>query len=217
MIYSKIFLGGCLLVAISGINISGKSTPALSGPFNDISSDSPHVKSDTFFRENNIALTGDSNALRKMKVLQYCSNEYRFYDYPTIRIKLVPAQMNSKMNEFALANKKVLAEQYKRKGINFGGHYSFLWLGKEGEGHFTSVIVDAKNGNVFPGPDADNLGSFYMDKPMGIHSGYRFKRFSRMLVVNPIDSSGYYDVRQLKNANKIYVWNERLRKFEKLN
>ncbi len=217
MIYPKILLSGCLLVASSGMYFSGNGNDAFSQPKNLYSIDSPIVKSDTFFKGNNVALTGDSNTLRKMKVLQYCNAEYRFYDYPAVRLKLVPANMNAKMNDFALANKKVLAEQYKRKGVNFAGHYSFLWLGKEGAGQFESVLVDARNGNVYPAPPAENLGAFYMSQPTGIHSGYKFKRFSRMLIVNPVDSSGYYDVRQLKNANKIYLWNDRQRKFERLN
>ena len=179
--------------------------------------DSPRSKGDTFFKANDIALTGDSSALKRIKVLQYYSANYHYYDYPAFRMKLVPANMNFRINEFAAKNRKNLAEQYRRNGINFAGHYSLLWLGKEGENFFESIIVDARNGYVYPAPSAENIGAFKTGKALGFHSGYGFKRASRLLVVNPVDSPGYYNVSQMKNINKMYLWNERFKRFEKLN
>ncbi len=180
-------------------------------------SDSLKLKGDTIYKVGNLSISGDSNAFKKIKITQYCSSDYRFYDYPVLKQKLVPAPINFKTDVFALANKKIFLDQYKRKGINFAGHYSLLWLGKEGERYLEAIVVDVKNGSIYHAPSAENLGAFYTDKPNGIRSGYKFKRNSRLLIVNPIDSSASYNILQLKNANKIYLWNERFKKFETLN
>lgn len=63
------------------------------------------------------------------------------------------------------------------KGMNFGGRFVFTKI-PCGADCYSSTLLDLKTGKVYAGPHAVN--------------GYKFKAESRMLLVNPPDSNGYY-------------------------
>lgn len=82
--------------------------------------------------------------------------------------------------------------------MNFGGHYCFVEWGC-GSPCQTSALVDLKTGVVYDGVDAA--------------LGYEFRKDSRMLIVNPPDSTGFY-LNCPYCEPLIYVWNEKSKKFE---
>ncbi|MBT1712188.1 hypothetical protein KK062_28360 [Fulvivirgaceae bacterium PWU5] len=67
---------------------------------------------------------------------------------------------------------------YNADTVNFAGHYTFASWGC-GSPCQQAVIVDRRTGKVYDAPGATR--------------GYCFKPNSRMLIVNPPDSTGFYD------------------------
>jgi hypothetical protein len=63
------------------------------------------------------------------------------------------------------------------EGANFAGHYAFARMGC-GTSCQVSTITDLKTGNVYAGPEANG--------------DYEYRVDSRLIVVNPPDSSGLY-------------------------
>ncbi len=81
--------------------------------------------------------------------------------------------------------------------MNFGGHYVFVEWGC-GSPCKSSALVDVNTGIVYDGVP----GSY----------GYDFNKNSRMIIVNPPDSDGFY----LNCAGcepEVYTWNEANKKF----
>ncbi|MCU4189185.1 hypothetical protein M9Q43_08420 [Flavobacterium sp. HXWNR29] len=62
-----------------------------------------------------------------------------------------------------------------------------------------SVIIDRRTGKIYDAPNSE--------------LGYKFKADSRMLIVNPPDSLGFYDDCSYC-IPKIYILNEQTKKFE---
>ncbi|MGN6215112.1 hypothetical protein [Parafilimonas sp.] len=82
--------------------------------------------------------------------------------------------------------------------MNFGGHYCFVWWGC-GSPCKASAIIDLENGKVYDGP-ASALG-------------YDFKKNSTMIMINPADSTGFYNDCAYCHP-EIWLWNEKQKKFE---
>jgi hypothetical protein len=90
-----------------------------------------------------------------------------------------------------------ISEACSKENINFAGHYCFVSWGCGSE-CFVSVIVDALTGKIYDG--------------VGATSGFDFKPDSRMLVVNPPDTTGFYsDCSYCKPI--IYIWDEKSKGF----
>lgn len=107
-----------------------------------------------------------------------------------------PIQYSS--NRLARQFKTVITETYQQEGLNFGGHYCFVKWGC-GSPCQMSAVVDLRTGIVYDGVDAS--------------VGYEFKKDSRLLIVNPPDSSGFYfDCAYCEPI--VYVWNEEKKSFE---
>jgi hypothetical protein len=68
-------------------------------------------------------------------------------------------------------------DEVRERGFNFAGHYSFVYWGC-GSPCKLSAVVDLITGKVYNGPPAA--------------TGYSFKKNSRILIVNPPDSAGFY-------------------------
>ena len=75
-------------------------------------------------------------------------------------------------------------------GQVFAGHYSFT-CSDCGLGCFASTIVDLKTGNVYDGPHAS--------------LGYEYKLNSRLLIINPPATEGYYAACDYCEP-ELYVW-----------
>ena len=104
--------------------------------------------------------------------------------------------------------KTVISEGYKKGGVNFAGHYCFIYWGCGTECK-QSILVDLKTGKIYNGI----MGSL----------GFKHYNNSRMLIVNPTLSIGsdpyhpkpeyYLDCPYCKP--KVYIWNENKKEFEK--
>jgi hypothetical protein len=70
-----------------------------------------------------------------------------------------------------------LLKKTAESGANFAGHFAFTEIRTEENG-LVSIVVDLKTGRVYMGPDANK--------------GYQFYLGSRMLMINPPDSHGWY-------------------------
>ena len=103
-------------------------------------------------------------------------------------------------NPTAKSFKTVLTNDYKSTDINFGGHYTFIYWGC-GSPCQQSAMVDWLDGKVYDGPVA------------GL--GFDFRSNSKMLIVNPPDSSGFYEICGYCTP-EIWIWDEKEKKFERL-
>ena len=79
----------------------------------------------------------------------------------------------------------------KEHGVNFAGHFCFVYWGC-GSPCKLSAVVDMKTGIVYNGV------------PSSI--GYAFKKNSKVLVLNPPDTNGWYDKNISHQIPKQYVW-----------
>ncbi len=159
---------------------------------------------DTAFESSHILLLGamDSscvdalvNLIRKVRF----SSILKFSAFPVAveHMKSV-APIDFSSNRNARWYRTLLSKTYKDSSVNFAGHFCFFYV-CGGTIGCHSLVVDAKTGKVYDGPDAG--------------WEYQFKVDSRMLIINPPDDNGWYeDVPDL--TPEIYLWNPKTFKFE---
>lgn len=99
--------------------------------------------------------------------------------------------------------RKTIRASYNNDSVNFAGHYVFTsWdCGSKCE---ASAVIDIVTGIPYKGVDASG--------------GYQYKQDSRMLITNPPTENipGANDTNCLRCDTKIYVWDEKAKKFESL-
>jgi len=110
--------------------------------------------------------------------------------------------INYSSNKTARQFRSAISWSINKFGMNFAGHYNIARWGC-GTSCISGAITDLKTGNVYDLPPAS------LD--------YKFKNTSRLLVINPPDSSGYFDYCSYCCAPELWIWNENKKKFEKLN
>jgi len=120
-----------------------------------------------------------------------------FEDFPVDTIyKGTKAPIDYKGNPTASLYRTVITYGYKRDSLNFAGHYCLVgWMC--GAPCQDGVIIDLINGKVYNIPNASQ--------------GYVYKKDSRMLIVNPPDSTGYA-MHPLVRP-EIWIWDEITKKF----
>jgi hypothetical protein len=79
-------------------------------------------------------------------------------------------------------------------GLNFAGHYYFLWWGC-GSNCQHAAVVDLKTGRVYDGPTAANL--------------FKFKRWSKLVMVNRPEYNGTCAF----CTTEYWIWNENKKQF----
>jgi hypothetical protein len=123
-----------------------------------------------------------------------------FSDFPTkLYLKGKPAEINYNSNRTAKRFKTVITDTYNDKKAEFAGTYVFARWGC-GTSCQQSAIIDLRDGTVYDGPTAS--------------LGYQYKVDSRLLIVNPPDSTGFIaDCPYC--LPEFWIWNEELKKFEK--
>lgn len=94
-------------------------------------------------------------------------------------------------------SKSYMVKWHKQTGLNFGGHYCFVWWGC-GSPCQNSAVVDVKTGIIYPGVNAS--------------LGYKFKQDNRVLIVNPGSTAN--DCAMC--AQQFWVWGERTKSFFQL-
>ena len=103
-------------------------------------------------------------------------------------------------NPTARRFKTRITKDYKEKGRNFAGHYCFIYWGC-GSPCKASAVVDLETGNVYDGPSSS--------------LGYDYRKDSRLLIVNPTDTTGFFVNCPYCILEK-WVWNEQKKQFAKL-
>ncbi len=102
-----------------------------------------------------------------------------FYEFKVISVDHKKyAELDLKSNKYANNFRTRLKEGYSSDSANFAGHYSFVYWGC-GSPCQSSLVIDRKTGKIYDSP--------------GATLGYDFRVNSKMLIVNPPDTSGFYD------------------------
>jgi hypothetical protein len=122
--------------------------------------------------------------------------------FSDFKVDVENANAKPDLNSHKLGQKfrSAISEEYKNDKSLFAGHYSLAYWGC-GSPCQMSVIVDKRNGKIYDSPTAS--------------LGYKFQKNSRMLIVNPPDSLGYYYKDCAYCKPEIYILNEATKKFEK--
>lgn len=148
----------------------------------------PHAPDTVFRDEHEIVVLYPScyvNVLRKF------SPKKSFRDYP------VAGRHSGKIPSLDFSTCKygkryiTMTKRGVEQGVQFAGYYAFAWWGC-GAPCQMCAIVDLRTGNVYAGPLASG--------------GYEFKVDSRILVVNPPDSNGYYYANSVLPGPEQYLW-----------
>lgn len=111
------------------------------------------------------------------------------------------AGINYSSNKTARRFRSAINLSIDNFGMNFAGHYNLSRWGC-GTSCQNGAITDLQTGHVYDIPTAS------LD--------YEFRKDSRLLVVNPPDSTGFYDYCSYCEP-EFWVWNENKKTIEKIN
>ena len=136
---------------------------------------------DIILETDNFKLYGDTS-IEKDKI-SYASFKFESYiSFNDFKVRLIDnrkyAELDLKSNKGANYFRTRLREAYNSDTANFAGHYTFVFWGC-GSPCQRSMLIDRKTGKIYDAPEAS--------------LGYDFRVNSRMLIVNPTDSDGFYD------------------------
>lgn len=136
---------------------------------------------DLIYETENLKLYGDTT-IDKEKI-SYASIKFEPYiSFDDFKVSSVDhkkyAHLDLKSNKDAVDFGTRLKEGYSSDTANFAGHYSFVYWGC-GSPCQSSSVIDRKTGKIYDSP--------------GASLGYDFRVDSRMLIVNPPNTSGFYD------------------------
>ncbi len=123
-------------------------------------------------------------------------------DFDKYRIDISQSKkitINLSSNPTARQFRSAIDSSIDKQGTNFAGHYNLVRWGC-GTSCINGAITDMKTGKVYDLPPAT------LD--------YKFRNDSRLLVVNPPDDSGYFEDCGYCEP-ELWIWNERIKKFEK--
>jgi hypothetical protein len=127
-----------------------------------------------------------------------------FEDFPAKTIDTVSkAPLDFSTNREAKWYITAIRNGYKEERSAFGGHYELIIWGC-GSPCYHGVIVDRKNGQMIHLPES--------------LTGYNYQDNSLMLIVNPTDKDGFYDLKHEHGiyAPLIYVFDEVKKEFKLL-
>ncbi len=124
--------------------------------------------------------------------------EYNKYELGKFSGK--PSVINYSSNINANRYRSAINWSIDNFNVNFAGHYNLARWGC-GTSCINGVITDLITGRVYDIPSAT--------------IDYQFKIDSRLLIVNPPDSNGFYDECNYCEP-ELWVWNDEMKKFEKL-
>lgn len=158
------------------------------------------VFDDEIYNEDGIIIYGDTTI--DMSKISYIARKFEpyisFSDFKVEIDKGKKAALDLNSNELGQQYRTMIRKDYKDAETLFAGHYTFSAWGC-GSPCQMSVLIDNRTGKIYDAPMASK--------------GYDYKANSRMLIVNPPDSLGYYD-----NCSycipEIYILDEKTKKFE---
>lgn len=111
-------------------------------------------------------------------LVKFMSHPFTEYAVAPIEIKFAK-KLDFSNYEFKKMFRTAIENDIKENGVNFAGHFCFAYWGC-GSPCKESAVVDLNTGKVYNG------------LPSGI--GYSFKKDSRLVIVNPPDSTNWYDI-----------------------
>lgn len=115
-----------------------------------------------------------SKGLEKIKYI----SKYKFEEFPVNKIETKNSKViiNTNINSFTRHYRTMIRETFKNLNVNFAGKYIIDYWGC-GSPCGIGIAINGVNGKLIELPPAS--------------VGYRFKKESRLLIVNPPDSLGY--------------------------
>lgn len=143
---------------------------------------------DTISKTNDLIIVKDGEACDTL--IKYIPLNFTDYYVKPVDIKF-DKKLDFSNYEYKKEYITVTKEGVKEHGINFAGHYCFVYWGC-GSPCKLSAVVDLNTGKVY-----DGISS-------GI--GYSFKKDSRLMVVNPPDSTNWYDTTVPYAIPEEYEW-----------
>ena len=135
-----------------------------------------------------------TSAKRKMFEYPYKYNDFKIDTFSSKKA-LIDFNSNKQANKY----KSAIVWSYNKFGLEFGGYYGLARWG-DGPNTLHGVIIDFRDGKIYDLPD----GSL----------DYGYQKDSRLLIVNPPDSLGFYDD-CFYCKPEVWIWNESAKKFEK--
>jgi hypothetical protein len=155
---------------------------------------------DEIYNDGGIIIYGDTTI--DINKISYISRKFEpyisFSDFKVDIEKGKKEALDLNSNELGQEYRTMIRNDYKDDKTLFAGHYTFSVWGC-GSPCQMSLLIDNKTGKIYDSPTASK--------------GYNYKANSRMLIVNPPDSLGYYN-NCVYCIPEIYLLNEKTKKFE---
>lgn len=155
-------------------------------------------KVDTIYKDDKMIV------IKSKKSVDTLINFISSIDKKTYNVKVEDIKLTKKLNfsnyEYKKMFKTATRKGVEENGVNFAGHFCFVYWGC-GSPCKLSAVVDMKTGIVYNGLNSE--------------IGYEFKKNSNILIVNPPDSTGFYDKNIIWQQPSEYIWTGKT--FKKLN
>ncbi len=117
-----------------------------------------------------------------------------------VNIENANAKIDLNSHKLGQRFRTVIKDAYNNENALFAGHYSLATWGC-GSPCQQSLLIDRRDGKIYDSPPASG--------------GYEFQKNSRMLLINPPDSLGYYFKDCSYCRPEVYILNEETKKFER--
>ena len=146
-------------------------------------------KHDTLYSDNYTLIIKSENSVDTFLKFNSKINDSLFYKEPTeiILIKKLDFSEYEYKKMFVTRIRDGVAE----KGVNFAGHFCFVYWGC-GSPCKLSAVVDLRSGKVYNGLSSE--------------IGYEFRKNSKLMILNPPDSSSWFNKNILWQQPSQYVW-----------
>jgi hypothetical protein len=175
-----------ILILTFSCNNNNEKTKPIIQKVDSLTTDNVILKKDNrvvdiIYESKNIRITGDTT-IDKEKIL-YASLKFEPYiSFDDFKVSTInnknKAKLDLSSNKDARYFRTRLRNEYEADTSNFGGHYTFIDWGC-GSPCQNSLLIDRQTGKIYDSPEAS--------------LGYEYYPDSRMLLVNPPDTSGFYD------------------------
>ncbi len=162
------------------------------------------IANDTIYKDSVMIIVKSAKSIKSAESIDTLFKFNSQLDNKKFKVKVKKLKLDKELNFDKYDNKKMFITATKngvrKSGVNFAGKFCFVYWGC-GSPCQISAVVDMESGIVYNGlPSA---------------LGYEFKKDSKILIVNPPDSSGYYPKNTWVDYPTEYIWTGK--KFEKLN
>lgn len=156
------------------------------------------IVNDTIYRNSVMIIVKSSKSIDTLFKFNSQLDNKKF----KVKVKNLKLDKELNFDKYDARKMFITATKYgvRKSGVNFAGKFCFVYWGC-GSSCQISAVVDMESGIVYNGLTS------------GL--GYKFKKDSKILIVNPPDSSGYYFKNSAVGSPTEYIWTGK--KFEKLN